>query len=218
MKNTIEIACFTYNDAIVAAEAGASRIEFCSDYAVGGLSPNTEETATLIKNIKIPVFVMLRLNSGFYYNENDFTEYKKQIEAFKTIGVSGFVIGFLEKNNEIAISFNKKLIDLIQPFPCTFHRAIDYTANYFESIKTVIDLGFNRILTSGGKGNAIDYLDNLAEANKRFGNKIIILPGGGIRSSNLSTIKSKSNFKEFHSAAMINGTINPSEINALLNA
>jgi copper homeostasis protein len=132
--------------------------------------------------------------------------------------VHGFVIGFLDNSNEIDEDFNGRLLELIKPLPCTFHRAIDHTSNYMKSIQKVIDMGFDRILTSGGKGNAYDFLPQLKEAQAKFGNKIVILPGGGIRHTNVKEIKETTKCNEFHSAAFVDGKINPGEIKSLLQA
>lgn len=217
MKNFIEIACFDYESAKIAAYSGASRIEYCQDYSMGGKTPDFDSTKRLLTEVKIPTFVMLRIGSGFHFNNNDYEIYKNQISHFKSIGVQGMVIGFLNNENEIDISFNQALLNLIKPLPCTFHRAIDYTSNYHLSIQQVIDMGFDRILTSGGKGNAPDFLDNIKIAQKTFGNKIIIMPGGGIRSHNLNKVIEITGCKEFHSAAMLDGKINSNEIKQLVN-
>jgi copper homeostasis protein len=218
LKNKLEIACFDYDSAITAWKSGANRIEYCHDYSIGGKSPDLISTKKLIDTVDIPVFVMLRMDEGFHYKPEDFDVYKKEIIEFKKIGAHGFVIGFLDNNNEIDELFNAHLLELIKPLPCTFHRAIDYTANYFSSIEKVIDMGFSRILTSGGKGNAFDFLPELKEAQKRFGNKIGILPGGGIRNTNVKEIKDTTGCNEFHSAAFVEGKINTEEIKKLLSA
>ncbi len=217
MKSILEIACFDYDSAITAFKSGANRIEYCHDYSMGGKSPDVESTRKLLAQVNIPVFVMLRIGEGFYFNTADLDAYKNEIIEFKKIGVHGFVIGFLDSTNEIDEDFNGQLLELIKPLPCTFHRAIDHTSNYMQSIEKVIDMGFDRVLTSGGKGNAFDFLLQLAEAQKIYGSKIAILPGGGIRHSNIKEIKDKTNCSEFHSAAFIDNKINVEEIKKLLD-
>jgi copper homeostasis protein len=218
MENILEIACFDYESALIAAKAGANRIEYCHDYSMGGKSPDYASTKRLIEQVNIPVFVMLRIGEGFHFDLTDLDIYKNQIIEFKKIGVHGFVIGFLDKNNEIDEIFNGSLLELIKPLPCTFHRAIDHTSNYFKSIEKVINMGFNRILTSGGKGNACDFIQNLSTAQINYRNKIAILPGGGIRHTNIKDLKEKTKCNEFHSAAFINNKINVEEIKKLLDA
>lgn len=217
MKSVLEIACFDLRSALIAAESGADRIEFCADYSIGGVTPNVNETKELLNKVKIPVFVMLRIRAGFHSQKGDLEIYLKQIEEFKSIGVNGFVIGFLDDNNEIDIPFNQTLLNAVKPLPCTFHRAVDYTSNYISSLEQLVKMGFDRVLTSGGPGNAFDYLSNLKNANDRFGKEMVILPGGGIRNNNVAEIKNKTGCYEFHSAAMMNGAINPEEIKNILN-
>lgn len=215
MKNTLEIACFDYESALIAAKNGADRIEYCHDYTMGGKTPDFDSTKKLLSQINIPLFVMLRIGTGFHFNPDDLEIYKEQIIEFKKMGVHGFVIGFLNSENEIDTDFNAQLLELINPLPCTFHRAIDLTSNYNNSIEKLISMGFTRILTSGGKGNAIDNLNQLALAQQKYGNKIVILPGGGIRHTNLSQIKQATHCNEFHSAAFVNNTISAEEISKL---
>ena len=212
MKSTLEIACFDYESAKIAANSGANRIEYCHDYSTGGHTPDLDSTKKLIEQVNIPVFVMLRIGTGFHFNPQDFEVYKKNIEEFKKIGVHGFVIGFLNEQNEIDEDFNGRLLKLIKPLPCTFHRAIDQTSNYMKSIEKVIEMGFDRILTSGGPGNAPNYIPQLAEAQNKFGNKIKILAGGGIRHTNLHDLLEKTKCAEYHTAAFIDGEINSDEI------
>lgn len=218
MKSILEIACFDYESALLAAKNGADRIEYCHDYSMGGKTPDFDSTKKLLSQINIPLFVMLRIGTGFHFNPDDLEIYKKQIIEFKKMGVHGFVIGFLTNENEIDAEFNGTLLELISPLPCTFHRAIDHTSNYNQSIEKLITMGFSRILTSGGKGNAMDNLESLAIAQKNYGNKIVILPGGGIRHTNIAQIKSSTHCNEFHSAAFVNNQLNIDEISKLKQA
>lgn len=212
----LELACFDYDSAIIAAESGANRIEYCHDYSMGGKTPDLESTRNLLSKVNIPVFIMLRIGSGFHFQKNDIDVYKKNIADFKLLGVHGFVIGFLNDQNEIDVDFNQQLLDLVKPLPCTFHRAIDCTSNYHKSIQQVIDMGFDRILTSGGPGNAPEYIPRLTRAQEKFGHQIKIMPGGGIRSHNIKEIMETTLCKEFHTAAFIQNKINSNEIKDIL--
>lgn len=216
MKSTLEIACFDLASALIAAESGANRIEFCADYSIGGVTPDLHETKELLSKVKIPVFVMLRIRAGFHSQKGDLEIYLKQVNDFRSIGINGFVIGFLNDDNTIDETLNLELLNHIHPLPCTFHRAVDYTPDYFQSMEWLKKKGFDRVLTSGGPGNAFDYLPNLKKANELFGKEMVILPGGGIRSNNVAELKQTTGCNEFHSAAMINGIVDTNEIKQLL--
>ena len=220
MKTILEIACFNEESALIAQKAGANRVEFCIDVSSGGVTPTVEQTKILIPKLTIPCFVMIRPRSGnFTFTNEEYEHYRTMIPKFKKIGVHGFVFGILNDENEIHINRNSELVRLASPLPCTFHRAFDLTSNLLKSLADVINCGFSRILTSGGKGNAIDNLEMLSSLVKQAQNKIIILPGGGIRSNNIKNVLN-TGAHEFHSAAITtseSGTANEIEIRNLLN-
>lgn len=126
--------------------------------------------------------------------------------------MSGFVFGVLschpERSRRIYIdkSINQQLVKSINGLPCTFHRAFDHTENLFESLEDIIDCGFTRILCSGGKGNAIDNIETLKKLNEAAKGRITIMPGGGVRSTNIEKLL-ETGCKEFHSSGIINGEI-----------
>jgi len=242
MTRILEIACFNYESAIIAAKAGSDRIEFCSGFSEGGLTPDLKETEKLIKEIDIPIFVMIRKRGGnFIYTEDEIQDSKLKIQNFKDIGVSGFVFGILQSSNNLSFDtssknrttqddhlhrsatasvtlsrseslnfvskgINQQLVKLAYPLPCTFHRAFDHTENIFESLETIIDCGFTRILCSGGKGNAIDNLETLKKLNETAKRRITIMPGGGVRSTNIEKLLD-TGCTEFHSSGIISGEI-----------
>jgi copper homeostasis protein len=230
MTRILEIACFNYESAIITAKAGADRIEFCTDFSSGGLTPDLKETEKLIKEIDIPVFVMIRKRGGnFIYTEDEMEDSKFKIQNFKEIGVSGFVFGSLfchpeqpalnlfQGSRRICIDkkTNEGLIHSANGLPCTFHRAFDHTENLFESLEDIIDCGFTRILCSGGKGNAIDNLETLKKLNEAAKGRISIMPGGGVRSSNIEKLL-ETGCNEFHSSGILSGEMaNESEIRKL---
>lgn len=215
MKKILEIACFNYESAIIASNSGADRIEFCSGFSAGGLTPDLKETERLIREIRIPVFVMIRPRNDFNISESEISDFEFQISNFKEIGVSGFVFGAM-KDSELDYLKLKHLVNFSK-LPCTCHRVFDKTSNLFDSLEKVIDCGFKRILCSGGKGNAIDNLETLIKLNEAAKGKITIMPGGGVRSTNIEKLLG-TGCTEFHSSGIINGEIaNEYEIKQLIS-
>lgn len=205
MNRILEIACFNYESAIIAANSGADRIEFCADFSTGGSTPDLWETEKLIKEIDTPVFVMIRpKKGGFVFLKNELDEFKNDISKFKTIGVKGFVFGILNEKNEFDEILNRELIEIASPMECTFHRAFDHTSDLSVTLEKVIQCGFTRILCSGGKGNAIDNLESLKKLNEVANGRINIMPGGGVRSSNIERLM-ETGCAEFHSSGILNG-------------
>lgn len=206
MKN-LEIACFDHISAKIASKSLADRIELCNDLEAGGTTPDLDFFIELKKSTHIPLFIMIRPRGGnFIYSEEEISAMNHSILEFSKHGADGFVFGLLKENGEIDTENCKKLIDSAKGIPCSFHRAIDHTLDYFKAIEEVIDLGFTTILTSGNTNSAENGLDILKEAQDKYGDKISIMPGGGVRSSNLENIVTKSNCNWFHSSAIKNGT------------
>jgi copper homeostasis protein len=186
----LEVACFNMESAFVALKANADRIEYCNGLASGGTTPTKEEVRYLKNHTEIPIYVMIRPRGGdFCYNEDEFQTMIEQIKMFKKLHVDGFVFGILDAQLEINESPNKVLVDLAYPSPCTFHRAFDRVKNFEKSLEQVIACGFKTILTSGGESNAMAGIQNLKYFKELAQNKIEIMPGGGVRSCNLKTLK-----------------------------
>jgi copper homeostasis protein len=205
MKNILEIACFNVESALIAAKAGAQRVEFCTDFSTGGLTPSLEDTKKILELVNIPVFIMIRPRPGTYvFTDAEFLHFTGWIPKFKAIGVHGFVFGLLNDDCTINTKKSTELVKLASPLPCTFHRAFDTGPDLSKSLEDVIACGFKRLLTSGGAGNAIDNIPSLVKLAKQAGDRLLILPGGGVRSSNIETLKSiKTN--EFHTSAITKG-------------
>lgn len=209
MSPKLEIACFNEESALIAAKAGADRIELCDNVHEGGTTPDIEVFIRLKKIITIPIYVMIRPRGGnFLYSENEFEEMKHQITLFKTAKANGFVFGVLKNDNRIDVRLNTALVKLASPLPCSFHRAFDHTSNAAAALEEVIQCGFKTILTSGSKSNAMKGIDQLTELIKLAKNRIVIMPGGGLRSSNIAELKDKTKAIYFHSSAIVdNGMV-----------
>lgn len=206
--NKLEIACFNYESALIAQQGGADRIELCDNFKEGGTTPDYSIVAKARNEIKIDLFAMIRPRGGnFVYTSEEFDQMKKDIFHFKNLNVDGFVFGILNEDNSINIQQNKELIQLASPLPCSFHRAFDKINDQKTALEIVINCGFKTILTSGFTSSAIDGMDNLEQLVKQAENKISIMPGGGVRSSNIAQIKNKTQAHYYHSSAVIQGDI-----------
>jgi copper homeostasis protein len=197
----LEVACFSLEDALTAKD-NADRIEFCTNYSVGGLTPSLSDFLILKNDCSIPIFVMIRSNyQTFVLDQNTIKELSQSIRIFANSGASGFVFGALKiDQNKVAkvdILACKKLLEASDGLPCTFHRAFDLLPNPIESLDLLSNLGFERVLTSGGSGNAHENLETLSIMKNH--SSISILPGGGIRSSHLQVFQDRQ-FQEIHSA------------------
>lgn len=214
----LEVACFNIVSALVASKSNADRIELCADASSGGITPTFEDIKTLRKETDKEIMIMIRPRGGdFIYSDKEFEQMKSEIIMIKNFRIDGFVFGILNEENEIDFERNQELIELAKPFPCTFHRAFDRTKDAEDSLETVIKLGFKTILTSGlahHVGEGKQQLKTLVQTAK---DRITIMPGGGLRSTNIEEIDSFTQATYFHSSAMIDdsGIANLEEINHL---
>ncbi|MBC8883979.1 copper homeostasis protein CutC [Flavobacterium piscinae] len=211
----MEIACFNLESALIAQKAGADRVELCSDMSVGGTTPTIETIQKARQHLTIDIYTMIRPRGGnFVYSNSEFEQMKSEIEIIKKLGVNGFVLGILNEDNSINIEQNKALVDLSKPFPCTFHRAIDEISDYEQALEDVISCGFSTILTSGTFPNVMEGKEVLMQMVLHANNRIEIMPGGGLRSTNISELNEMVNANWYHSSAITDGSViaNPEEI------
>ena len=204
----LEICANSYQSAINAQEAGAHRVELCSELAVGGITPSYGLIKQVVENLSIPIFVLIRPRSGnFSYSDIEFEIMKQDIQLCKELGCHGIVSGVLNKDNTIDIERTQKLIELSTPMPFTFDRAFDWTPNSTKDLEQLMNLGAARILTSGQETSAEKGIELLKKLKEIAENNLIIIPGGGINIGNAKLFKD-ANFKEIHCSASIIKQVN----------
>ncbi|MDP4286056.1 MAG: copper homeostasis protein CutC [Bacteroidota bacterium] len=198
----LEIIGFNIESCINAQEGGANRVELCASPGEGGTTPSYAFIKAARELLSIDLYVMIRPRGGdFLYSDIEFEIMKTDISICKQLGCDGVVFGILTKDGKVDKERCKELIELAYPLEATFHRAFDRVANPFEALEDIIDLGFERILTSGLKPKAIDGKETLAGLIKQSACRIIIMPGSGINGDNMITIAEGTGAKEFHSSA-----------------
>jgi copper homeostasis protein len=197
----LEICANSYQSAVNAEIAGAHRIELCSEISVGGTTPSYGLLKKVMYSLSIPVQVLIRPRSGdFHYSNAEFDIMKENILQCKELGCAGIVTGILHKDNTIDLKRTSELIELSKPMCFTFHRAFDVVSKPKEALLKLLNLGVDRLLTSGQQEKAEDGIDLLIELQKLAKNKLTILPGSGINSENCIHFKN-AGFIEIHSSA-----------------
>lgn len=200
-KIILEAPVFTLEAAILAADFGIDRLELCADFGEGGTTPGAGMLACLKSKVEIPIFAMIRPRGGdFVYSWDELEVMKKEIAILKGLGADGFVFGILEPNGKVNIDANLSLIKMADGSPCTFHRAFDASSNLDESLEKIIDCGFRRILTSGGKNSVKDGLKRIQLLLEKAGDRIIIMPGGGTTPEHLKPLAGSGYLREVHSS------------------
>lgn len=201
----LEIAVFNPNDALNAANAGANRLEICTDYKAGGITCNTEDLEKIRKLTPILLFAIVRPRSGnFVYTNEEYFKMQQTILLCKKLDYNGIVLGILNEDDTIDVERTKQLVALANPLPVTFHRAFDKVPNFEIALEDVIKTGCKRVLTSGGKPSAFEGKEEIRNLIEKATKRITILPGGGIRSQHLKELSNYTKATEFHSAAITN--------------
>ena len=202
MSTKLEIAVFSVEAALEAIKAGAHRIEFCENPLEGGTTPSFGSLSTLISLTSKPVFPIIRPRGGdFFYSEHEFNAMRSDILMARKLNYPGIVIGLLNADGTIDTARTKRLVDLASPMEVTFHRAFDRCKDPFKALEDIIATGCKRILTSGQVPNAADALPLLKKLVEQVGDRIIIMPGSGVRSNNSKEILTATGAKEIHSSA-----------------
>ena len=197
----LEVCVDSLNSAKIAQEAGAYRLELCANLAEGGTTPSYAliKTVRSLENIKLNVLIRPR-GGDFHYTQEEFEIMKEDIRICGELNCDAVVIGALNVDGTIDVENCKELIDVARSYSMgiTFHRAFDRARDLFQSLEVVIDLGCDRILTSGGYESAIDGSEIISQLIKQAEDRIIIMPGAGISPQNIASLKRETGFSEVH--------------------
>jgi copper homeostasis protein len=185
-----------------AKDGGAQRVELCADLLEGGITPSLGAIRQARTVAGIDLNVMIRPRGGdFLFNDDEFATMRADIENAKVEGANGVVIGLLTAAGEID-GRTRELVALARPLSVTFHRAFDVAAAPFGALETLIELGVDRVLTSGQEPSVLEGLPLIVELMKRAGDRIVIMPGGGITVRNVERIVAAARPREMHFAAL----------------
>ena len=203
MEKIIEICCGSYEDALAAYRAGAKRIELNSALHLGGLTPSLGSLRLVKQNTDLKVIAMVRpRGAGFCYSDADFEVMKADTEILMEHGADGIAFGCLDEKGNIHIEQTKEIINMIKKYDgeAVFHRAFDCVKDPFASMEILIDMGVDRVLTSGLKAKAMDGAKLIAKLQECYGDRIEILAGSGINVSNALELMEKTGVWQVHSS------------------
>lgn len=202
MKRFIEVCCVSADDVKEAALGGAGRVELCENLEVGGVTPSESLLREVLSCNSIPVNVLVRPRGGdFVFSSEEEREMIEDIRMCKRLGVNGVVIGALKSDGSVDTEMIRRLIKVARPMSVTFHRAFDRCSDPFTALEEIIELGCDRILTSGQQESSYDGRNLLAELVEKAGGRIVIMPGGGVRTYNINELAAVTKASEFHSTA-----------------
>lgn len=197
----IEIATTDFTTTKSAVEGGADRIELCAALTEGGTTASFGTIKKCRENFDVQLFPIIRPRRGdFLYTDDEFEIMLNDVKLSKDLGCDGVVIGLLKKDGSIDVKRTSMLIELAYPLEVTFHRAFDRCKNPFEALKQLIEIGCQRILTSGQQPTAPQGMDLIAQLIIAADERIIVMPGSGVRKENIKELAEKTGAKEFHSS------------------
>ena len=218
MKYQLEVIGFNIEGFIKSQSAGAHRIELCASPGEGGTTPSYAIIKVAREKLLIPLYVMIRPRGGdFLYSDDDFEIMKNEVLMCKELNCDGVVFGILTEDGKVDKERCKILMEMAYPMQATFHRAFDRVANPFESLEDIIELGFERILTSGLVPQAYNGKNTLAALVKLAAGRIIIMPGSGVKSSNIIDIAESTGATELHSSASIPAESKMNYVNPMMS-
>jgi copper homeostasis protein len=201
LKYVIEIATTDYTTTKAAVDGGADRIELCAALTEGGTTASYGTIRKCREAFGVQLFPIIRSRSGdFLYSEEEFEIMFEDVKLCKELGCDGVVIGSLTKHGSVDLKRTSKLIETAYPLDITFHRAFDRCKDPFEAMEQLIEIGCQRILTSGQRPTAPEGVELIAQLVKTADERIIIMPGSGVRKENIKNLAEKTNAMEFHSS------------------
>jgi len=217
----LEICAYNIQSCIRAASAGAGRIELCSDPVQGGVTPGFGIINYVQEVVSIPVSVMIRPRGGdFVYDSDEMEICRRDILQCREMGCSGVVVGAAQYDGSLDTDKMRRFAEWAYPMQVTCHKVFDGVPDASAGLELLIEAGYTRVLTSGLKRTAWEGAEILKALITQAGGRIAIMPGGGVRSSNIGAIARATGAGEFHSSAILNTadgyTAHEDEINNLL--
>jgi copper homeostasis protein len=198
----VEICVDSVEGAMNAERGGAHRVELCDNLLEGGTTPSAGAIKLARQRIQIGLQVIIRPRGGdFLYSDIECAVMLEDIQTARALGADGVVLGCLTADGSIDVSRTRTLMEAARPMNVTFHRAFDMCRDPRQSLDQLIDLGIDRLLTSGQEASCLEGIDLLRELHERAAGRIIIMPGGGITPRNVGKIVAQTGVSEVHLSA-----------------
>ena len=201
-KRIFEVCAFNIQSAIIAERAGAARVELCDNPVEGGTTPSYGTIIETREKITIDLYPIIRPRSGnYFYDEEEYAIIRRDIMICRDLGCDGISVGTQKINGDIDTEMLKRIVEWAGPLGVTCNRAFDCAPDPFKALEDIISCGCERILTSGQRSAAPDAGELLGKLVKAAGNRIIIMPGAGIKSNNIKKLVQESNATDYHGSA-----------------
>jgi len=187
---------------MAAERGGADRVELCDNLLEGGTTPSGGCVKLAREEVRIGLQVIIRPRGGdFLYSDIEFAVMLEDIRLAKALGADGVVFGCLTANGAIDLDRTRRLLEAARPMNVTFHRAFDMCLDPRRALEDLVQLGVDRVLTSGQEASVIEGLDLICELQQLAAGRIIVMPGGGLTPANVKKVVERSGVSEVHLSA-----------------
>lgn len=198
----LEVCVDSIRAARLAAAAGAHRLELCAGLAEGGVTPGPGTLATVLEEVAVPVVVLARPRpGGFVHDAAELAVLRRDVAHAREAGAAGVALGVLRADGTVDREETARLVELARPLAVTFHRAFDATRDALEALDALLELGIERVLSSGHAARAIEGADELARLVARAGGALEVVAGGGVRAEHAAELLRRSGVRALHSSA-----------------
>lgn len=198
----LEVCAFHFESCMIAERAGAARVELCDNPIEGGTTPSYGTIKKAREKISVLLYPILRPRSGnYFYSDDEFAIVRDDIEMCKDLNCDGISVGVQKINGEIDVERLRRIVEWAYPMGVTCNRVFDCVPDAFKALEEIISCGCERILTSGLKSAAPEGSQLLHQLIQQANNRIVIMPGAGVNSSNIAKLKEETGAMEFHSSA-----------------
>ena len=182
---SVEVCAYSLFSCLAADRAGAQRVELCASPWEGGTTPSAGLVEQALQETSLEIHAMVRPRGGdFVYDETEKQTMLAEARSLIAQGVHGIVVGALKPNGDLDVEFMREFRKIAGDRELTCHRAIDVSRDPIQVMEELIGIGFNRILSSGGKNKALDGIENLAELVAVSKGRIQIMAGSGVNPVN----------------------------------
>ena len=198
----LEVCCDSLDSVLSAVRGGASRIELCSALTEGGLTPSVGMVREALRISSVPINVLIRPRGGdFLYSPAEWQAMQEDVAAMRDLGVHGVVIGGLLADGRIDEEHTAQLVEQAGSLSVTFHRALDMSSDPEAGIASLCEMGVHRLLTSGMAATALEGVARILQWQQQFGERLILMPGCGVNSTNVAEIVRRTGATEVHASA-----------------
>jgi copper homeostasis protein len=215
----LEICAPSWAAAAIAAQGGADRVELCERLDVGGVTPTRAHLRAVAVATSVPVVVLVRPRAGdFVYSDAELAAMRRAIDEAREAHAAGVALGVLRADGALDLVRTEALIRHAAPLPVCFHRAFDAVPDPRAALDELAALGVVRVLTSLGRERAADAVDGLRALVEHAAGRLVVMPGGGVRSDHVAQLVRATGAREVHSSAGLGDRSRPDEVVALRRA